>query len=87
MNYATLWKMLGWVWVATVVWLSLTPIPPQPLEFDMADKLEHATAYALLMLWFCPLYHDGARIRLGAWLVGLGVSMEILQGQIGRAHV
>ena len=45
----------GWAWVAAIVWLSLTPSPPQ-LDVVHSDKLGHYMAYGLLMFWFCQLY-------------------------------
>lgn len=80
------WLALGWLWVVCVFVLSLMPVPPQPLVFDFSDKLEHALAYALLMLWFCQLYSGHARIRLFLVLVVMGVCIEFLQGLTGYRY-
>lgn len=78
------WLELGWLCVAAVVYLSLTPFSPDPAHVDNADKLEHALAYGFLMLWFCQDYRRlGQRMLLAALLVGLGVGMEFLQGLTG----
>ena len=78
------WLVLGWFWVAAVFYLSLTPQPPQPIEFDGVDKLEHALAYGLLMLWFCQVYAESVlRIRLLLALVAMGAGIEFLQGMTG----
>jgi len=75
-----IWLVLGAVWVATVVYLSLTPNPPEPMHFLNADKLEHALAYGFLMLWFCQVYQQRApRIFTAALLIALGVAIEYLQ--------
>jgi len=81
------WLALGWLWVAAVFYLSLTPHPPQPVSFNGVDKWEHALAYALLMLWFCQVYvvHN-TRIKLLLSLVAMGVSIEILQGMTGYRY-
>jgi len=72
--------VLGAVWVATVVYLSLTPHPPEPMHFLNADKLEHALAYGFLMLWFCQVYQQRApRIFTAGLLIALGVAIEYLQ--------
>jgi VanZ family protein len=78
------WLALGWVWVALVFYLSLMPHPPQPLTFDGVDKLEHALAYASLMLWFCQaIVLPRPRIYLMGAFVVMGVGIEILQGMGG----
>jgi VanZ family protein len=79
------WLALGWLWVATVFYLSLMPHPPQPVSFNGVDKLEHTLAYALLMLWFCQLYVE-RRIRLFLPFVAMGVGIEILQGMGGYRY-
>lgn len=72
--------MLGWLWIATIIYLSLTPHPPEPMHFLNADKLEHALAYGFLMLWFCQVYQRGApRLLTAGLLVTLGVGIEYLQ--------
>ena len=75
-----IWLALGAGWVATVMYLSLTPHPPEPMHFLNADKLEHALAYSFLMLWFCQVYQQRApRIFVAGMLVTLGVGIEYLQ--------
>ncbi|MEW6561876.1 MAG: VanZ family protein [Pseudomonadota bacterium] len=80
MTRRALWLAAGWGGVVTVIWLSLTPHPPEPLNFDGVDKLEHLTAYGCLMLWFCVVYCGRARLIAGLLLVTLGIVLEILQG-------
>lgn len=78
------WLALGLVWVATVFYLSLTPHPPQPVTFWQADKLEHALAYCLLMLWFCQVYRQlSSRMLLALLLVVMGIAIEYLQRETG----
>ncbi len=73
----------GWAWVAAIVWLSLTPSPPQ-LDVAYGDKLGHFAAYGLLMLWFSQLYvKRQARISYAAGFVALGIALEFAQGQLG----
>ena len=82
-----IWLTLGGLWVVAVFYLSLMPIPPQPFVFDGVDKLQHALAYALLMLWFCQVYvARKPRISLLLSLVAMGISIEILQGMSGYRY-
>ncbi len=75
-----IWLALGWLWVATIMYLSLTPHPPEPMHFLNVDKLEHALAYSFLMLWFCQVYQQRMpRILIAGLLFALGVTIEYLQ--------
>lgn len=75
-----IWLALGGLWVATIMYLSLTPHPPEPMSFLNSDKLEHVLAYAFLMLWFCQVSQQRApRILIAGLLVALGVAIEYLQ--------
>jgi VanZ family protein len=79
-----IWLALGWLWVAVIFYLSLTPHPPEPVHFWSVDKLEHALAYALVMLWFCQLEY--LRVRLVVVFVAMGVGIEFLQGMTGYRY-
>lgn len=75
---------MGGLWVATVFYLSLMPQPPQPVDLWNIDKLEHALAYGLLMLWFCQVYRQRlARIVLALLLAAMGIAIEYVQGATG----
>ncbi|OGS80800.1 MAG: hypothetical protein A2061_08125 [Gallionellales bacterium GWA2_59_43] len=81
------WLVLGWLWVATVLYLSLTPSPPEPLRFWSVDKLEHALAYCLLMLWFCQVYvRRLQRLFAAVLLIALGIIVELLQEMTGYRY-
>jgi VanZ family protein len=73
----------GWAWAAAIVWLSLTPRPPE-VDIPQGDKLGHFAAYGLLMFWFCQLYlRRPTRIAYAAGFVALGVGLEFAQGALG----
>jgi len=79
-----IWLTIAWSLVVLVVYLSLTPHPPEPVSFESADKIEHALAYAALSFWFCHIYRSTvSRLIVIAALVGLGVGLEFVQGQSG----
>ncbi len=78
------WLTIAWGLVLLVVYLSLTPHPPEPVSFDNADKFEHALAYATLSFWFCHIYRSmSSRLFVITALVGLGVGLEFVQGWTG----
>jgi VanZ family protein len=82
--FKSIWLTIAWGLVLLVVYLSLTPHPPEPVSFDNADKLEHALAYAALSFWFCHIYRSASsRLIVIAALVGLGVVLEFVQGWTG----
>ncbi|MEJ2199993.1 MAG: hypothetical protein P8X63_03110 [Desulfuromonadaceae bacterium] len=69
-----------------LLWLSLTPSPPQPLPwFPGLDKVLHAGAYALLTLSAGGFFRLWTPARLRAWEWALayafigGALLEILQ--------
>ena len=73
----------GWAWAAAIVWLSLTPAPPQA-DFAHSDKVGHFAAYGLLMFWFGQLYVSrNARIAYAAGFIAMGVGLEYAQGALG----
>jgi len=73
----------GWAWAAAIVWLSLTPSPPE-VDIAQSDKLGHLVAYGLLMFWFSQLYiQKRARIAYAVGFIAMGVGLEFLQGALG----
>lgn len=73
----------GWLWAATIVYLSLTPSPPDP-GFDYGDKLGHLLAYGGLMFWSCFLYrYRYTRLAYGIGWIALGVALEFAQDATG----
>jgi VanZ family protein len=70
----------GWAWAAAVVWLSLTPSPPQA-DFSYSDKLGHFAAYGLLMFWFARLYRKPMAYAAG--FIAMGIGLEVAQGALG----
>ena len=79
LHYRKTWLALGWGLVGVVIYLSLMPHPPQPLDVSGADKVEHAMAYAGLALWFFQIVRKSSRLGAGVALVLLGVAIEIAQ--------
>lgn len=75
--------MAGWSLAAAIVWLSLTPSPPQ-IDLEQGDKLGHLLSYGSLMLWFCLLYPRRAtRIGYASLWIAMGVGLEFAQGALG----
>lgn len=78
--------VIGWLLVIFVVWITLTPKPPQLLQtIPHLDKTGHFLAYVALTAWFA------AALPGRKWLIGLTISfsvmggaLEILQGFTGR---
>ena len=80
LRFSKLWVTLGWLLVAAVIFLSLWPKPPQPLEFEQSDKLAHCIAYLVLMLWFANIYPQRPQhLRLCAIFFVMGIGLELLQ--------
>lgn len=78
LRFTSFWQAAGWAMVALVIWLSLTPHPPQPPALLSWDKADHLLAYAVLMYWFAQSF-----VRHWRWplfLCVLGFALEVLQG-------
>lgn len=79
LKYLWLWRVIGFVLLGIVVWLSLTPKLPEVGRLFSFDKLGHFLAYATLMGWFAQLHLPRKHLRLALYLIFLGVFMEYLQ--------
>ena len=80
---ARLWLTAGWTLSVLVVWLSLTPVPPEP-GIDLGDKVSHGLAYAVLM--YCFARAEVERMSAAIWLMILGLTLEVLQGISGYRY-
>jgi VanZ family protein len=77
------WLALGWLLVLAILWLSLTPSPPQ-IDIEQGDKLGHALGYAVLMFWFSQLHGSRrARIACALGFVAMGIAIEFAQRATG----
>ena len=76
--------ILGWFQIGVVIYLTLTPTPPEVMQFPYGDKISHLLTYTILMLWFCQIYGRlGARLLLALGFIVMGVTLEFLQGMGG----
>jgi VanZ family protein len=81
LKYKLFWLLIGYAFVALIVYLSLTSTPLEvDLGFANQDKLYHALAYFTLMFWFAQIYHK--KLQRGLLIVVfvlLGLLMEYAQ--------
>ncbi|NJD08140.1 MAG: VanZ family protein [Methylococcaceae bacterium] len=63
--------------IAAIVWLSLTPSPPQPPKLLNWDKMQHLVAYGSAAFWFGSVFKR--HILWPMFLVALGIALEFLQ--------
>jgi VanZ family protein len=74
---------IGFLLIASVVYLSLTPHPIE-VPGEQGDKYGHIVAYSTLMIWFAAIYRaHGQRVALAIAFVLLGVVLECLQRLTG----
>jgi VanZ family protein len=76
------WLTFGYALIALVIYLSLTPRPPES-GFEHADKLHHLLAYGVLMGWFAQLFAGASRRAWAVAFVALGLGLEVAQGMTG----
>ena len=79
------WAAIGWALVFLTIVLSLRPLPAAFATGNL-DKLMHVLTYATLTLWFLQLGPAERWIRIALWFVGMGVAIEIAQGQTGYRY-
>lgn len=78
-----LWSMLWCIAVATVVVLSLTPVPNLGEMPEHSDKLKHFLAYGLLAAGAVQLYPRWrSLVVVGLALVFMGIGLEYAQGAL-----
>ena len=76
-----LWRLIGWIMVGIVVYMSLTSNPVELPDLDYGDKIGHFSAYFMLMIWFAQLYRRTRHGWILAAVLGLGIALELIQGQ------
>jgi VanZ family protein len=79
LRYPWVWAGLGWALVIGVVVGSLIPGKMVP-NVGIGDKIQHAGAYFLMMIWFAGLYRRGVHPIIAAVLLLLGTGLDMLQG-------
>jgi hypothetical protein len=80
-----LWVALGATLIAAVIASGLLPGGP-PGAFPGSDKVAHALAYLVLMVWFSGLNPRRAWPWLALGLLAMGIAIELAQGamHVGR---
>ncbi len=74
------WLTLGWLLLAAIVYVSLTPAPPDP-DFEINDKVLHFAMYFILTAWFAQLFAPGKHLVVYALcFFVMGVVLEFGQG-------
>jgi VanZ family protein len=83
LKFRPFWVLIGYGLVLLVVVLSIYPKAPPSLFFTWQDKLQHALAYGVLMLWFAQLHPKSHYLWLACVFIVLGILMEFLQSLLG----
>ena len=79
-----MWLGIGWLLVATIVYLSLATIDVD-IQVSQGDKYGHVAAYAVAAYWFMQLYKSRrSRIIVAVGLALLGVGLEFAQDESGH---
>lgn len=78
LRYPWIWAAFGWFLVAGVVVGSL--VPARMLHaITISDKLQHAGAYFVLMVWFAGFYPRRRHLAIALTLAALGALLDVLQ--------
>lgn len=77
------WRVIAWFGIALLLYLSLTPRPPN-IQLNHGDKLGHMLAYGVLTYcWAQVLTAKRQRLALALSFIALGVILEYIQGWTG----
>ena len=79
MQISQLTKLLTWLWLLTILYLSLKPEVNMPMNFDHIDKLLHLGGYGLAMVLVTLAYPQISRYKTVALLFAYSSSIEIAQ--------
>ena len=86
-NIETVARILLIACVATILWLALSPNPPNPAGLFDLDKVNHVAAFFVLSLLADYSYlARGALAQKGAALLGFGLLIEGLQYCVGYRY-
>lgn len=78
LRFPKLWSALGWLLVAGVIVGSLIPASVVP-SVGISDKIMHAGAYLMLMVWFAGFYRRGLYPTIASVLLAVGIGLDLLQ--------
>lgn len=73
------WLMLGFGLVLVTLVLMLIPNAPSVKVLSFFDKIEHVSAFLVLMMWFAQLFHRSYHVWIAIALILFGVTAEFLQ--------
>jgi len=79
MQILKLTKILTWLWLFTILYLSLKPQVEMPISFEYMDKLLHLGSYAFAMILITLAYPQINRYRSVALLFTYSLLIEIAQ--------
>ncbi len=72
-------KILSWLWLLTIAYLSLTPQILSPISFDQIDKVLHLGSYGLATLLVLISYPFANKLHIIFSLFAYSLSMELGQ--------
>lgn len=83
LRHLRLWRSTGRALVLASFAVALLPAPRGMGSIAYGDKIAHAAAFAMIMLWYAQIYsarRDRGRCALG--LLALGLGIELLQSLV-----
>ena len=79
LRFAKWWVLGGWIAVIAATMACLAPAKYVEIP-SLNDKVEHATGFALLVLWFCSIYQRRRHWMIALYFLLFGVFIEVMQG-------
>lgn len=83
LRHLWLWRGVGRALILASITVALLPAPPGMGRIAFGDKIAHAVAFALLMLWYAQIYAGHRdRVRCASGLAAVGFAIELLQSLV-----
>lgn len=78
-SYLTFWRISFWLVIGLLLFLTITPTPPQPINLPQIDKIYHCAAFAGTTFLMLAAYGRTNQIWSIYVATALGVLIEVIQ--------
>ncbi|TQV77044.1 VanZ family protein [Aliikangiella marina] len=78
-SYVIFWRVSFWVVIALLLYLTIIPKPPQPINLPQIDKIYHCLAFAGTTFLMLAAYGKLKHLWIVIIATTLGIVIEIIQ--------
>jgi len=78
-TYRKYWKTVFWILLFSLLFLTLTPTPPNPIKFTHIDKIYHFIGFSAFSFVFRFSFIKKSTLFILFYSILLGVAVEVAQ--------